>query len=288
MSELRQYTLARLRETETGLPLSDVVVQVLNLDGQGPVEIDRQVTDDDGLVPVAYPAETGRASQGRLRLIARTRADVEFWSRDVDVPPADGAMLTFDVSAPPDGAEPETHDLTEVIEATDVQVSHDLASYLRDKGIRSLADIRRLGGLAHDDDLPVPSDDPSVVALDAHADLGAVSSDIASNQALIKAGYGSVAEIAAAPLPDFFAAAHDILGDFGAARLHTVAGARTSVLKSVLASLALGKANGLASENSPTIHETSSSAPDPLLSTCGCEDCEAAVSPAAYLADLLA
>jgi hypothetical protein len=149
--------------------------------------------------------------------------------------------------------------------------------FLASKNINTLADIRKAGGIAQLEGLPVAADDPAIRLLESHADLSRISPDVEVNAVMIANRYNSVAAIAQATRPDFVSAIRDRVGDFKAAQLQVVARAQTHFLNNVMFDMAANQANGMENIN-------------PMMAEkirCHCRDCEAAVSPLAYLADLL-
>ncbi|WP_405598138.1 neuraminidase-like domain-containing protein [Streptomyces sp. NBC_00081] len=286
------HLIGRLRDAESGLPAAGVSVRISDLEsGPTPVVIGHEVTDGDGVFAIWFATPPGQEQPGQetlahryLRIGADMGDDEEFWSTDLEAFTDHESVLTFDVPVP-HAPEPASHELSQVVQVANLQLSDELSSFLDTHQIRTLGDIRRLGGLAQAAELPLGADDPAVRILDAHADLSLLSPDVGTNIVLIGHGFHSVADIAASSRPDFVAQLHETVGDYHAAHLHTVAAARTSVLKHVLGKLALDQANGWTPEPAtPALGPT----PDPLPKSCGCADCEAAVSPAAYLADLVA
>ena len=113
--------------------------------------------------------------------------------------------------------------------------------------IRSLADIRRLGGLKRiaelrDLDLTVMS------RLDAFADLDRLSEDLSEISALLDLQYDSVAAIADATRSEFVASMSTSeagLSARRAAELHVAAQAQTEMLDLMFAGIALDFANGI-------------------------------------------
>jgi hypothetical protein len=125
---------------------------------------------------------------------------------------------------------PASPAITELVSTLHLTVPAQLSSFMAQKGINTLADIRLAGGLSQLADLPVPANDPAVQTLDAHADLIALSPDIALNAKLIGQGYDSVRRISDAQRRAFVQAAGDSLSVFQAAEMHVQAHARTSSL----------------------------------------------------------
>ena len=95
----------------------------------------------------------------------------------------------------------------------------NLIKYLSEKGINTLEDIRRHGGIAHLS-LPVEADHTAVRSLEAHANLSTVSSDIGMNTKVIKRGYTHPSAIAQVTRDIFVRDMHKQLGDFPSALLY--------------------------------------------------------------------
>src|SRR5262249_26029915 len=103
------------------------------------------------------------------------------------------------------------------------------------------------------------------------------------NATLIGQGFTSPATIAGATRSDFVNRAQTQFGDVKAAEMQVMAGAQTLLLHNKTVELLSNQSNGIS-------HEQPSTFPDitaVMQEKCGCEDCHAAVSPLAYLADLL-
>lgn len=179
---------------------------------------------------------------------------------------------------------PPSPKLQELPQNGHMDVPDELLTHLAAHDIHTLTDIRRSGGLSRLPDLP--QSDPALIRrLDSLADLDRLSPDVKTNVALIEKGYGSVLTIADTPLAEFVNIVQDgniHLGEMKATELHIMARAQTGLLSNLLTEIAVNQANGfqvMAAVGNP---------PDQLFQQpCGCSDCEAAVSPAAYLAALL-
>ena len=175
-------------------------------------------------------------------------------------------------------ASPELHELATILP---MEIPPVLLLFLAGLGIHTLADIRMAGGIRNLEGLPIVASHPSVQTLDAQANLSILSSDLIFNGILIDQGYTSIRKIASTPQSLFIRAARDHLGDFRAAQMHVQARAQTHFLANILAHVRADKANGF---NNPFEQQTSALEE---LDSCDCEDCHAAVSPAAYLLDLI-
>lgn len=174
--------------------------------------------------------------------------------------------------------------LNELAPALPLEQPEPLLAFLAGRGIQTLADVRRAGDLGRIEGLPVASDHPAVLRLQALANLSAVSPDAGVSTALIERGYDSLLAIARARRTEFIAAVRDQVGDFKAARMHVEARAQTMYLNNALTGILAARANGHSIVPYGDVQVVES---DVSPTKCGCKDCEAAVSPLAYLADLL-
>jgi hypothetical protein len=161
-----------------------------------------------------------------------------------------------------------------------IDIPNTLLTHLRDQEIHTFADIRRRGGLSQLTDLPQV--EPALIGkLESLADLDRVSSNVEVNTQLIEKGFDWVSMIANSNRSNFMETTHALLGDFNAVKLHTSAKVQTNFLNNFAFGTLADQANGF-----PMNAEQKLLA-DVHPRTCGCKDCEAAVSPLAYLADLI-
>lgn len=142
-----------------------------------------------------------------------------------------------------------------------------------------LDDIRRLGGSRN---FPIKEDydrnDPDLIELDALAALELLQEDLVKNQTLFTRGYKSVADVALDSRKNFIETTTDLFGDLGAGRIHYKARA-----------VHMYGINMAAASLAPIPdHKNGGAQPTRVTATpCNCEDCRSAVSPIAYLADLI-
>src|SRR5205823_2009049 len=120
-----------------------------------------------------------------------------------------------------------------------------------------------------------------------HADLSRFSPDVHANAIMIEKGYTGALAIAALPQEDFVAATHEQLGDFGAASVYVAARTQVSILNNVLTDLMAYPPDGPAAETGRALFDARGNQGGLGLAKCHCDDCQAVMSPAAYLADLL-
>lgn len=121
-------------------------------------------------------------------------------------------------------------------------------------------------------------DGDAVRELQRHAELQLVSRDHRRNQQLIDAGLADVFTIAATPLAEVI---KRMGGDQQAAEIHAEAVAKVQVMKNVALDRRVRRASGVAQAQQMMVAGADE---EPLPCSC---DCQSAVSPLAYLADLL-
>lgn len=171
-----------------------------------------------------------------------------------------------------------------VVSATGLSIPTALSTFLSNNGIITLKDIRIQGGLRYIIGLPVSQDDPAVIALDAHADLNTISYDILVNQKLIDSGILSLQDLNSMNRPDavnrFMSLSGVEAGGFNALKIHIV----SQIYGSFLQSLITGHRSA---GNTPSSMGKIPQLDAVLEEQCICDDCDAAVSPLAYLTDLL-
>lgn len=160
---------------------------------------------------------------------------------------------------------------------------------LNRKGLRTLADIRAAGGLSNIKGLNRTTFHRSIGALDAHAALSILGIEDGVRNSLIRKGIDSPFSIAKMTEREFLKKTPKTLDAASAKKLHTLAQAQSvylvNALTGVRADLANGHSTGLSILNGkPAARSTIEEA---VASPCRCRDCEAAVSPLAYLADLM-
>ena len=189
-----------------------------------------------------------------------------------------GTVIDAAAPAPAEAiANPSLSELTPLLAASVTTFLSKLAA----QGIQTLADVRHAGGLARFTD---PADAATARLIEAHADLARISSDISANAALIAGGYDNTLKIAKASRSSFITTAAPALGDIGAARVQVAAVSLYRALDQVLTATRVDAASRIKSGLPPAIDEVLADAERQL---CDCCDCQAAQSPAAYLADLL-
>jgi hypothetical protein len=169
-------------------------------------------------------------------------------------------------------------ELARMGDAAGVAIPPQLVSALAARGIRTLADIQTSGGLRGVEALPLPPDDPAVVALEAYANLSALPIGLTTSRRLIDAGYRHILDVAETPPDTFAQSLSGGLSREDALAIHEAAAARAGVLANVIT----GARNGNGGDEGFAAKLISVTPP-----VCGCKSCINATGPLVYLADLL-
>lgn len=157
---------------------------------------------------------------------------------------------------------------------------------LRDRRIATLADLRRNGGVAGLG--AAVRSGATLEQIDAHAGLSVLTADPVLRNRLIDAGLRSVSAIARLDRGAFVRRLRGGLDAEAAGAFHDAARAQYMVARNAVTTIRAAASSG----NFSNLESPLRDYPDytrlvPPVK-CGCEDCEAAVSPLTYLADLLA
>jgi DNA-binding beta-propeller fold protein YncE len=155
-----------------------------------------------------------------------------------------------------------------------------MIQFLHAKDIKTLPDIRRNGGITGLEGWPAV-DEKVIKTLEAHAYLSLISDDPEVNQTLIGTGFGGIEDIAESTKASFFREMEKAgIERESASLLHSKAVAASALLTNVLTQARVEQANGLAVEAPFDVEAL-------FPVQCACPDSESAVSPLAYLAELL-
>jgi hypothetical protein len=277
--------VGRLIDKDTGDPLPGLTVQAIRVgDGDEPLELGFDKSNKAGLFIVAStlnaPSETKPeqlhpSREILLRVFDQTGS--ELLGRQFRMP-TDGAIIEIPISLP---KEPGTPNLEQLSLELGGALSQKLVSSLAHEGVLTLGDVRRHGKINRVPGLSVGTHDPEIKMLEAHANLSVISDDVSANAALIAKGYGSVHEIANASRADFVKSTRAFVGDFRAGQMHVVARAVSGFFDNVITEARAGHTDNFRKR----LEAEAETELDPKK--CACEDCMAAFSPLAYLADLL-
>lgn len=196
------------------------------------------------------------------------------WRPDAPLP---GKQIVIDVDLPVSVEVPKPQSLDQLNTKLNLGLSADVLTKLSSLGIGSLNDIVTMGGLTNLTGVPA-GNETALKALDGYASLSLISSDLDLSKQLVAAGYSNVLDIARSPTPLFRSALPKIDAITATdlrARAQLYECAITNVASDLRMRVARGDMDGLGPGK------------DLFPKTCGCEDCQNAASPVAYLVDLL-
>jgi hypothetical protein len=164
-----------------------------------------------------------------------------------------------------------------------------LIQKLHQKGIKTIEDIRSAGGLSFRKKFG-DSDRVIVEHLEAQARLLTLCPDATLNEKLIAKGYTSIAAVAHANPPELAAAIGQRANDPIVKELIKRGKAQHGLVESLVLGQLGNRATKFRTTDDRAAKPTEPDLPaldDVVSETCSCKDCDAAVSPRAYLADLM-
>ncbi len=198
-------------------------------------------------------------------------------------------VFTVEVETPANSA---TIDETNAADSA-LSIGGTLSAYLSSKSVTHLKDIRRMGGLSVQTDLPAGVAE-AASRLDSHANLELLKGDkepavyLPQNTNLIGNGYTSVRAISQANRYKFVGDAKSAFansgntGQYSAGKVYEQA---SGIMAQVNTTLNGGLANNFRDfANDPDLKLALQELAD---DGCNCDDCRSGVSPLAYLADLI-
>jgi hypothetical protein len=189
-------------------------------------------------------------------------------------------VFEVQISLPPTDETYMSLDISELTTNIGLSLSPVLTAELAASGLTSLQEIRD-SGFINAEDFENDGDKDAVAILNAHAQLELTTEDVQLRHFYIQAGYKSIGIIAKSMRHDFILAGEEYteVNELEKAKLFEAANAQFKVLNNVLMHTRVGAA--YKNYEGPSLNNNGH---DHL---CKCEDCMAAVSPLAYLADLL-
>lgn len=287
---------------ETGKRLAGYLVQAAHRHGDEQLkELGVDITDRQGqfsfsivTLPSLPPGQPDRPID-RLNLRILTAKNEEIHRAEFEIK-SDQAELP-DVKVPQHSLpKPPVRLIREVAASLRLELPEKLTSFLAERKIASIQDIRGAGGLHRLEHFPISTAHPTVKALEAQANLSVLTTSVEENALLIEKGFHTLSAIAAVLRNNFIAAVGKQLGEGKAVQVHAAARAQRQALNTVLAGIGADIANRQTPmiwqaevgeevnyEKDPVAQEVG----ELFIGSCACPDCEAAVSPTAYLADLL-
>ena len=277
-----------VRNRENGKPIAGHTVRIIDLDAR-PQARERSMTgtNPSGEFRFAYTAPPGSLTERMFRLHVLDRQGKELRTVEVKIKPGQKKLDSpIDVALPV--IERPSPKVTELDTALDLNLPIHIHQALVRHKIATLDDIRRTGGLDRLKDEDLPADDPAVKRLQAQTDLSILSDNIRVNNALIDKGYDTIHAISRKTRRDFTQAMRTAVGEAEAEKLYRAAKDQSLFLDNLLTKHRVDRANGYAADPAATHDELDDK--DKLdidEIPCSCRECESAVSPLAYLADLL-
>ncbi|MBL7792408.1 MAG: VCBS repeat-containing protein [Saprospiraceae bacterium] len=156
-----------------------------------------------------------------------------------------------------------------------------VAASLKQLGLRTLADVRAMGGLGK---LKKTGITPALrERIDAHANLDLLLPNPKINNLLIDKGYKHILDIAETPEVMLLADLKDQLPEAKILHLSRTAGAQIALMNHAETQRRVFLANRMEVKAGAKLFTSDPATEEP----CECNDCDATVSPRAYLADLM-
>jgi hypothetical protein len=289
--------VGKLLDERTGEPLVGLRVQGFDLEaGDQPRDLGQAFSNDQGVFSLTYitpptPTEaTVEQRQRRLRLEVfinpqpqekfaievQAGTDQDVQDVPVTLPPPQETLIEQLPGLSRIEPSPSLPTVARFATVPEPATSSNLISFLQDQNITTLEALRSAGGIRQLENLPSDVDETQIELVETHTELYPLTNNVETSAALIDRGYSSLTQIARTSQSDFVNDLRNRVDDINAVELHTVALAQTAFLNNQIFREQADRANGL---------ETRSSVSENVR--CTCQACESAVSPLAYLADLL-
>ena len=242
-------------------------------DPEGNFSFELQVPDNESEVP------------REIEWIVTSPSNEETHRETVAVIPLADESLTLTVTVP----EPRLPGEDIAVTDLPLQISNELKSVLESNGITDMSHLLKNGGVAQLSDMPDGlRDSEEVKQLQGFAHLALLSPDlepevkIRQSQTLMTNGYFSPHDIADVPLADF---QNNLSGEIAAdhiVQLYNIGKAQSYLLDNY----AVERLVNFHSYGETGGGDEDVTQQDPRLG-CSCKDCQSAVSPGAYLTDLV-
>ncbi|MGK7905772.1 MAG: neuraminidase-like domain-containing protein [Synechococcus sp.] len=282
-------------------PLVGFILQVQRLEPNGEwTDLGWSICDGEGKCTFPYTTPHGEDPTPRPFHLAifmpdDDRREHAFATVDREVPPGLDVVIDQNIEVP-EPEEPPSERIEEVVKLNDWEPAEgsNLAAHLNANNLATIADIRRAGSLPREDDWS-EADTAMAEILESHANLSILPSPVGLNQELINSGFHNIMEIADTPQAEFVDRVTSEVPDEGKPELtaqmtqvHATAVRQKLYLDNLLTAYAAERANGFDTTFSHKMKEILETHDGTLpFDDCKCPDCKSAVSPLAYLADLL-
>ena len=300
--------LGQLVNEGTQEPLVGLAIRAVDLDApEGPRELGETITARSGHFTFTYVAPSTATSENgtsagaenwrRLQLHILSNEDEEVLQREVRVKVEQGMPLVIDIpfSGKP---EPEDMPIVDLENELELQLSPPLRHVLEENQLNTLRDILRASDLRSLISTATNRDHEIIRTLEAHAHLSLLSNDIRVRQTMMTHGYTKGSDLARLPREEIIRTLGGEFGDLTASTLHEKAKAQVQLTDQILAGLRIDGYYGTPMyDKAPPMNSPEQQFEYPHIldlkenyfrPDCTCDDCNAAVSPLAYLADLLA
>ncbi len=189
----------------------------------------------------------------------------------------------------PEAPEDESPDLGDIETVSGETFSTALVNFINTEEINSLKKLRASGPIRYIDGMPTEGiTEPELTLLQAHIDLYIINENIDENQHLIDEGYDSLFKIATTPKDKFLEdTVGEVLALYHAAKMHEEVVQTQKLLSNVLS--ARMSDYGLKTNMYPALPNSNFEQEvfASFINKCDCDDCSSAISPFAYMVDLL-
>ncbi|MCD4676839.1 MAG: carboxypeptidase-like regulatory domain-containing protein [Desulfobacula sp.] len=270
-------------DTKDEKPLSGFKVKVSLVDGKETREIVKTITDKNGNFSFHHLAEKGKETEEyEFNLVISDSQGNEVHTKTISVKPPVEKNLVVKIPMS-EYRRKIAVPIEDITEELGYKLPSGLFSVLKKNNIETLEDIRKNKGLKHLKDLPVVNDHPDINRLEGHAYLHTLSKDIHLNGFLIEKGYTSPSVIGDGSLSKFIKDTQSKLKKEEAERLWKQARKQNRTLDLIASNYRIAKAKG----NGKSKGGAEPGLSDENKEPCVCKECDAAVSPRAYLIQLL-
>ncbi|WP_458190498.1 Tc toxin subunit A-related protein [Haladaptatus sp. NG-WS-4] len=273
-----------LQDEETGEPVAEYRLHVVELRETGEESIGRYMTDEEGNTIATYRVNVNDPSSREFRFEIVDPNGVSMHEVVVEIEPEQEELtLEIPIVEPP---EPKAISLDAVVEVEEEEAFRHLAEALKTKDFKSSRDILKAGGVRNIEGVENLAAEPTIRKLDAHVNLSILPTTVEENATLIDHEFYGVQNIADTPQEKLEAI---LPPELEPRVLHTTAVVQQDYLKNAGVIHLTEQANGLPSSFDGLDGESRAENPEQEagLRCTDCEDCESAVSPIAYLADLI-
>jgi hypothetical protein len=218
-------------------------------------------------------------SEGAVIESASTELDFEDRTEIAEVRKLTYKVLELSFSGVIDHQVP-SQSIAALFTALSITPSSEVSDHLTENELTSLRNVR-MSGFVDPERFEAEGDKVVVGKLNAHAQLELATSNVELREHYLTIGYNSLRSIASVARHDFIKAGEDLesISILEKGKLHEVALAQFNVVKNITM--------GVRANQKRVSHPVDIEIEEKHGAACGCEDCMSAVSPLAYLADLI-